>query len=235
MVKYSDDLRKRALKLSDEIGTKKAAEELEINFRTLEYWRGLRKREEAKKAAAKIGKIIQPEQQLDIQAELKDNPNITFQAAEKPERTFHRGEIYYVTQRPTVGSEIVSGRPAVIVSNNNINEKLNTVEVVFLTTRMKSIAPEHIIMRSSGATSTTICEQISTVDKSRFREYIGECTPDEMKQIDKALLHSLGLENYDSNLMSDEQVIYRLSTMKSDLDTYKKLYNDLLEKLMSKR
>lgn len=48
---------------------------------------------------------------------------------------YKRGEIYYVAPNYSeTGSEIWSGRPAVIVSNDDLNRNRNCVEVVYLTT-----------------------------------------------------------------------------------------------------
>ena len=52
--KYTIELREKALKLSDEIGNKKAAEELGINVKTLDYWRSVRKRQDDKKKTKQI-------------------------------------------------------------------------------------------------------------------------------------------------------------------------------------
>lgn len=45
MTKYSKEFKKEALKLSDEIGVKKAAQQLGLNYYTLADWRKLRKSE----------------------------------------------------------------------------------------------------------------------------------------------------------------------------------------------
>lgn len=45
-----------------------------------------------------------------------------------------RGEIYYITFVPVVGSEQRGGRPGIVVSNNANNAHSNTIEVVYLTT-----------------------------------------------------------------------------------------------------
>ena len=46
-----------------------------------------------------------------------------------------RGEIYYITFAPVVGSEQHGGRPGIVVSNNMNNAHSNTIEVVYLTTQ----------------------------------------------------------------------------------------------------
>lgn len=226
--KYSNELREKALKLSDEIGNKRAAVECGISIKTLDYWRGVRKRNEIKK---KLSKVIQPPKN-DLKEELKDNNKITFQAAEEKPRIFKRGEIYYVNQMPTVGFEIATGRPAVIVSNQRINQRLNTIEVIFLTTKVKNLTPEHVIIKSSGAIATTICEQISTIDKRRIAEYIGTCTPEEMELIEKAMLHSLGLEKYVSDVMGDDQIVERIAKIKAERDAYRDLYDKLFDRVI---
>lgn len=229
--KYSNELREKALKLSDEIGNKRAADECGISAKTLYYWRNVRNRNEIKKNQEKLSKVIQTPKN-DLKEELKNNDKISFQASEKKPRTFCRGEIYYVIQKPTVGCEIATGRPAIIVSNDHINQNLNTIEVVFLTTKLKKLAPEHVTIKSSGTIATTICEQISTVDKSRLREFVGECTPDEMKMIEKAMLCSLGLEKYASNSMGDDQIVERIAKLKAERDAYCDLYDKLFDRVI---
>lgn len=108
-----------------------------------------------------------------------------------------RGEIYYIEaskQYQTTGSEQKPDRPAIIVSNNANNDNAQTVEVVFLTTQEKSPLPTHVTIRSANRISTALCEQINTVSIERIANYMGECSEEEMKQVDQALVASLGLE-----------------------------------------
>lgn len=105
-----------------------------------------------------------------------------------------RGEIYYIYNRTTVGAEIAKTRPAVIVSNNALNDTSGVVEVVFLTTHPKKDMPTHVTIRSTGVVSTALCEQVNTVALQRVGDYLAECTKDEMARIDTALLVSLGLD-----------------------------------------
>ena len=82
MAKYSLELREKALKLSDEIGIQRAADELGVNVKTLNYWRGVRKRQELKKAEYKAKDAIKVEQ-IDCEKEIKNNPHITFESAKR--------------------------------------------------------------------------------------------------------------------------------------------------------
>lgn len=229
MPRYTKELREKALKLSDEIGNKKTAEEMGISIKTLDYWRGVRKRQQLKKAEYKSQKAIKVEK-INCEKELKDNPHITFESSQEPPRLYKRGEIYYVSKGCSTGSEIYSGRPAVIVSNDTLNKNQQCVEVVYLTTQPKHFAPEFTTIKATGVLSTVVGSQISSVDKSRIQNYIGECTPEEMAKIEKCLLYSVGLGKYDSDLMGDDQIILRLSGIKAERDAYKDMYARLFER-----
>lgn len=63
---------------------------------------------------------------------------------------------------------------------------------------------------------------------------MGRCTPEEMQKVDKAILYSIGLEKYNTELMSDEQVLFRMQKIKSERDVYKEMYDNLFEKITSK-
>ena len=99
-----------------------------------------------------------------------------------------RGEIYYV--KPSydeTGSEMWSGRPGIIVSNNQSNRFSNQVMVVYLTTKPKNNYPTNVPINATGKPSTAICEQVTTVSKERLGSDAYVCTAKEMADVDKAL------------------------------------------------
>ena len=104
-----------------------------------------------------------------------------------------RGEIYWVKPLEEGKSVQTYDRPAVIVSNNFGNEFAPIVEVVYLSTARKKKLPTHVIIHSSLKTSIALCEQIATVPKERLNSYVGTCTEQEMLQINRAMLVSLGI------------------------------------------
>lgn len=109
----------------------------------------------------------------------------------------YRGEIYYVLPEGNeVGCEQRSGRPGIVVSNNLNNKHAATVEVVYLTTKEKKPLVTHVFIGSSQLPSTAICEQITTVDKTRLNDYCGKLTQGEMEAVEVAIMASLGLDNY---------------------------------------
>lgn len=108
---------------------------------------------------------------------------------------YYRGDIFYVKKglSGTFGVEQDAGRPAVIVSNNTGNKYAGQVEVVYLTTSEKKPMPTHVPVMCHMP-SIALCESVFTVDKRRLGEYIRCCSAQEMADIDKALMISLGLE-----------------------------------------
>lgn len=109
----------------------------------------------------------------------------------------YRGEIYYVLPEGNeVGCEQRSGRPGIVVSNNLNNKNAATVEVVYLTTKEKKQLITHVFIDSAQRPSTAICEQITTVDKTRLNNYYGKLTQGEMEAVEVAIMASLGLDNY---------------------------------------
>ena len=116
-------------------------------------------------------------------------------------KNIRRGDIYYVREiKDAVGSEQKANgrsRPAIVISNNVGNKHSKIKQVVYITTKNKNAIPTHVLINSAKYTSIAICEQIFSVSDERIGKYIGHCTEDEMKELDKALMISIGLdENY---------------------------------------
>lgn len=109
------------------------------------------------------------------------------------ENEYHRGEIFFINEGESSGSEQGGARPGIIVSNDVGNKYAPIVEVVYLTSREKKLMPTHVRIKSSPIPSIALCEQIETVYKKRIGKYLAKATMDEMKQIDKALAVSIGL------------------------------------------
>ena len=73
----------------------------------------------------------------------------------------HRGDVFYIEKRnDTVGHEQWSGRPAIIVSCDEINRGNSTVEIVYMTSQPKTENPLHVPIFAMGRRSTALCEQI---------------------------------------------------------------------------
>lgn len=150
-----------------------------------------------------------------------------------------RGEVYYIEPYQTEGCEQRAGRPAIIVSNDMANKFSPVVEVVYLTTQPKIDMPTHVIIRSAARESTALCEQVTSVAKTRIGDYLSKLTPDELQRINLALCTSLDLTLAPAKAsnsveqppppvnLGDEKVI-------AERDIYKGLYENLLVKVLGK-
>ena len=86
---------------------------------------------------------------------------------------FHRGDIYSADLSPGIGSEqsgSVSKKNRKFPTHYHLNDRCGLVKP-----------------------SVVMLEQIRTIDKSRLKNYIGHLNKDDMENINKTLLCSLGI------------------------------------------
>ncbi len=101
-----------------------------------------------------------------------------------------RSEVWLVNLDPTVGSEIKKTRPAIIVSPDELNAKLQTVVVVPLTTGRAY--PFRIPTKIQGKPGVAAIDQIRTVDKRRLVKKISTLHSSTSKRVMDALLKMFG-------------------------------------------
>ena len=166
-----------------------------------------------------------------------------------------RGDIFYVHKNaPTYGSEQMAGRPAIVVSNDKNNQSSETVEVVYLTTQPKTPLPTHVTIRSTSRVSTALCEQITTVSIERLGDYVGKASKAEMANLETAMLVSLDLYTGEvkekvvevpvevvKEVVKEVRApveaelageISNVAAIIAERDTYKRLYEGLLDRLI---
>lgn len=108
-----------------------------------------------------------------------------------------RGEIYYADLSPVVGSEQGGVRPVLIIQNDVGNKYSPTVIVSAITSQLgKAKLPTHIELPADKynlpKNSVALLEQIRTLDKRRLQEKVTTLSPEKMREVNKALLISLG-------------------------------------------
>lgn len=111
---------------------------------------------------------------------------------------FRRGEIYFADLDPHYGSEQGGKLPVIVIQNNTGNKFAPTVIVAAVTSKVskKPNQPTHVLIEQNPAfsrPSVVLLEQIFTIDKERIQRLLGQTTPDEMYQINEALMNSLDL------------------------------------------
>lgn len=120
------------------------------------------------------------------------------------ERKIRRGDIYYADLAVGVGSEQHGCRPVLVIQNNIGNMFSPTTIVAALTSRVakKDRLPTHVDLGGRfglAPDSFVMMEQIFTVDKQRFGEYLGTIKDERtLFAIEKAIVASLELREYES-------------------------------------
>ena len=83
-----------------------------------------------------------------------------------------RGDVYWVSLDPTVGSEIQKTRPCLIISPDDMNTALPRVIVAPITSKGQPLGcrPE---VTFNGKQARILLDQIRTVDKKRLENKMG--------------------------------------------------------------
>lgn len=109
-----------------------------------------------------------------------------------------KGDVYYASLNPIVGSEQDGERPVVVVQNNLANKHSPTIIIVPITTVLKRMElPTHIPIsknRFLKKDSMILVEQIRAIDKKRLKAYLGHLKPEQMKLVDNAIVNVFELK-----------------------------------------
>lgn len=113
-------------------------------------------------------------------------------------QTYLRGDLYYADLGKGVGSEQEGYRPVVIIQNDTGNRYSPTVIVAAISSKVttKAKLPTHYYLAAENGLklpSIVLSEQLRTIDKHRLTEYIGHMDEQQMREIDKTLSTSIGL------------------------------------------
>ena len=98
-----------------------------------------------------------------------------------------RGEIWWVSLDPTLGSEIRKTRPCVVISVSTLNARRRTVIVVPLSSSPKPNPPLQIPILCEGRQCVAVSDQIRVIAKERLRGRIGAASAEEMSALEDGL------------------------------------------------
>lgn len=104
-----------------------------------------------------------------------------------------RGDVVLVDLRGRRGFEQQGIRPCVVIQNDIGNKYANTTIIAPITTTNRNQMPTHVIIQLDEE-SVVVCEQLVTVDESRLMSKLSRLSEKDMKEIDKAIMISLGVE-----------------------------------------
>jgi len=117
--------------------------------------------------------------------------------------SFKKWSIYRANLDPVLGSEQGKSRPILIISENEINELLNTINIIPITSRKPNrfVYPNEVLIpaNSYGLSNESIllCHQIRTIDKRRLTIKYGDIV-DTITQEEtiEALCFQIGIERF---------------------------------------
>ena len=112
---------------------------------------------------------------------------------------YKKWTIWRANLDPVVGSEQGLTRPVLIISDDSINEVINTVNIIPIASLKpgRQIYPNEVLLPAINfglaEESILLCHQIRTIDKKRFAQFYGQID-DIVKrdEIVEALLFQLG-------------------------------------------
>jgi mRNA interferase MazF len=112
-----------------------------------------------------------------------------------------RGEVYWAELAPRSGSEQTGRRPVIIVSHDGFNQvpTWRSVIVVPISTAQTQLGrgPTAVpLPRGAGGlqrASAAICHQVTTLDRSKLGERLGELSAGDLERVTRGLLAAIGV------------------------------------------
>ncbi|MFN0279679.1 MAG: type II toxin-antitoxin system PemK/MazF family toxin [Pyrinomonadaceae bacterium] len=112
-----------------------------------------------------------------------------------------RGDIYVADLIPRSGSEQTGRRPVVVISNDGFNLTPNwrSIIVVPISTSVNQARrPRTAVMLKAGdgglsQNSVALCHQVTTLDRSKLKQKLGELSAEIMTEIENGLKASMDL------------------------------------------
>jgi mRNA interferase MazF len=104
-----------------------------------------------------------------------------------------RGEVYWVSLDPTIGSEVQKTRPGLILSNDLSNKHSQRVIIGPITSSIDKLYPFEAKLALPKGLSKVMLDQIRAIDKRRLGIRISLISIEEMHEVEKALKLTLAL------------------------------------------
>ena len=98
----------------------------------------------------------------------------------------NRGDIFWVSFDPSLGTEIQKTRPSLVCSHDIINENSTRIIVAPITSNLKRVYSfEYALLTHSFVKGKIMLDQLRAIDKSRLGSKIGSLTFREMNEIEE--------------------------------------------------
>ena len=103
-----------------------------------------------------------------------------------------RYTIYFADLNPTVGGEIRKVGPVVVVSQNEMNQFLDTVVVCPLTSALHPQWRSRLQIQCAGKKAEIAVDQIRTISKQRMRDQIDKLSAETAAQLRRLITEMYG-------------------------------------------
>ncbi len=103
-----------------------------------------------------------------------------------------RYTIYFADLNPTIGGEISKVRPVVIVSQDAMNQYLETVVVCPLTSTLHPKWRSRLQISCAGKAAEIAVDQIRTISKKRLRDIIDQLSASQASQLRRIITDMYG-------------------------------------------
>lgn len=103
-----------------------------------------------------------------------------------------RYDVYLADLNPTLGSEINKVRPVVVISQNEMNQHLETVVVCPLTSRLHPQWRTRIQIKCAGKDCEIAVDQIRTISKQRLKQKLDQLSGDQAARLRKVVTDMYG-------------------------------------------
>lgn len=103
-----------------------------------------------------------------------------------------RYAVYFADLNPTVGGEIRKVRPVVVVSQDEMNQFLDTVVVCPLTSTVHPQWRSRLQIQCAGKEAEIAVDQIRAVSKRRLRRRVDGLSPEEAAQLRRLITEMYG-------------------------------------------
>ncbi|MEI7510718.1 MAG: type II toxin-antitoxin system PemK/MazF family toxin [Candidatus Peregrinibacteria bacterium] len=105
-----------------------------------------------------------------------------------PSHLILQGDIFWADLNPIQGSEQSGVRPVLVIQNNILNDRMNTVVIFPITTNLNAKDKMTTFFLSAPLTglpqdSVALLFPVRTIDKSRLRQKVGNISPQDLLEI----------------------------------------------------
>jgi len=104
-----------------------------------------------------------------------------------------RYDIFFADLNPTIGGEIKKIRPVIIISQDEMNEYLETVVVCPLTSRLHPLWRSRLQIVCAGEKAEIAVDQIRTISKQRLKKKIDRVSSEDAAQLRRIITEMYGL------------------------------------------